>query len=151
MSVTVTVGNGYQPNYDLDLDFGREGEESIAAILRDVFDDGDRIEVKRDRRAAETKNLYVEVLQQRSGTVGYKKSGISISTADYWFFIYGEQDDGTFGFLGVPTGLLYEAAKKRYEETRRFVDGGADGDCPTKGILLRIADVALLATTAPRP
>ena len=65
-----------------DLDFGEKGED----WLNELFKDGTKVEVKTDRMAHETGNVYVEVYSRG------KASGISTTKANYWIFIIEKKD-----------------------------------------------------------
>jgi hypothetical protein len=65
-----------------DLDFGEKGEDWLNELLKD----GTKVEVKTDRMAHETGNVYVEVYSRG------KASGISTTKANYWIFIIEKKD-----------------------------------------------------------
>lgn len=72
----------YSSNFNYDLDFGERTEDWI----NDLFRDGKKIEVKTDRMAHITGNIYVEVYSRG------KPSGISTTKANYWVFKIEEKD-----------------------------------------------------------
>jgi hypothetical protein len=59
-----------------DLDFGEQAEDWV----KELFSDGTKVEVKFDRMAHLTGNLFVEVYSRG------KASGISTTKANYWIF-----------------------------------------------------------------
>lgn len=59
-----------------DLDFGEKAEDWV----KEIFSDGTKVEVKFDRMAHLTGNLFVEVYSRG------KESGISTTKANYWIF-----------------------------------------------------------------
>ena len=59
-----------------DLDFGEKAEDWV----KELFSDGTKVEVKFDRMAHLTGNLFVEVYSRG------KESGISTTKANYWIF-----------------------------------------------------------------
>lgn len=69
----------YQPHFDMDLAVGELGEQLVKAGLTG------KVEVKTDRRVAETGNIYIETWQFRKPDQSDKKpSGINTTSADYW-------------------------------------------------------------------
>jgi hypothetical protein len=69
-------------SFHYDLDFGERTED----WLNELFKDGKKIEVKTDRMAHITGNVYVEVYSRG------KASGISTTKANYWVFKIEEKD-----------------------------------------------------------
>jgi hypothetical protein len=70
------VGDGYQPDFDIDFRRGLVGEQSHKDFLYGTH------EVKTDYRVAETGNLYVETRQQNAN--GESLSGINTTRSDFW-------------------------------------------------------------------
>lgn len=70
------VGEGYQPDFDIDFRRGLVGEELHKEFLYGTH------EVKTDYRVAETGNLYVETRQQNAQ--GEWLSGVNSTKADFW-------------------------------------------------------------------
>lgn len=126
-----------------DLEFGEEGEQVViddyashgwACVEqpRDyrfdflmVHTDGDalKVEVKRDRKAAQTGNLFIEY--ECRG----KDSGIMTSEADVWTFVIG--DDSLLSIFTPELKALCKGA--------RSVSGGDNHT--TKGYLVKVDDV----------
>jgi hypothetical protein len=106
-------------SFSFDLAFGEEAEDWARSLFTGSF----KVEVKSDRMAHETGNLYVEVYSRG------KKSGLATSTADYWLF----KIEG-----GVSFFIETEELKKRVRENwnGRYVLGG-DEDT-SKGVLIAI-------------
>jgi hypothetical protein len=69
-------------DWDLDLAEGQYSEE----LVRRLFNDKNKIEVKRDLRWRETGNLYIETQQYSTYYNKWILSGISVSKADFWAF-----------------------------------------------------------------
>jgi hypothetical protein len=125
--------NGYQPKWDLDLKLGEAAQRYV--LQRFIWlCDGDghiHVEVKHKRRSDDW--LYVEQEHRPPGATEYRPSGISASEAELWAYSIGD----TGAVIFVPTFALRSAIAAGYgrpvEET--------DGDCPTRGRLLRIATI----------
>lgn len=144
--MNISRSTGYNPDWDIDLQWGEDGETALADLFTRIDTGTTTVEVKNDRKAAETNNIYVECMQNPGG--GYKPSGIATSTADYWVFIIGSKKE-RLCFVSVQREALYWAAQQRYRETGVFVDGGMSGDCPTKGVLLKLKELLRLFSAAP--
>ena len=69
-------------DWDLDLRYGQDGEESVRRLLTI-----DTVEVKRDRRWKETGNLYIETSCQYVNAGAFKPSGVSVSKATHYAFV----------------------------------------------------------------
>lgn len=88
--------------FDLDLEFGVEGENYVKELLTG----GKTIEVKRDRRWHETGNVYIETQCFFTSNEQWGLSGLSITKADYWAFVLEEAT------LIVPTDALKYGVKE---------------------------------------
>jgi hypothetical protein len=66
----------HSSSFYYDLDFGEKAEDWI----KEIFSDGLKIEVKCDRMAHKTGNLFVEIYSRG------EKSGISVTQANHWIF-----------------------------------------------------------------
>ena len=99
----------YQPDFDMDLKTGEQGEALVRAGLTGT------VEVKTDRRVAETGNLYIELWQFSNPDQSDKRpSGLSTTKAEFWATA---TTKGT-GFLIVKTDQLKSLIKaKRYTQT----------------------------------
>ena len=111
----------YNSDFRYDLKVGQVAEQALAAIF-----EGKKVEVKRDRKARLTGNIFVEY-ESRG-----KPSGISTSEADYWCFVVEET------FILLTTQRLKEIVEplKGTDKERR----GGDNNTSV-GVLLRIADI----------
>lgn len=83
------VSNG--PGYDLDLETAfeqslRNGKAAENALLQILAQRGGlRVEVKNETaKCPDTGNLFIEIAQS-DGNGGKKRSGINITTANWWF------------------------------------------------------------------
>jgi hypothetical protein len=100
----------HSSSFYYDVDFGTEAEDWV----KDVFTGGYKVEVKCDRIAHKTGNIFIEVYSRG------KKSGISTTQADYWIYVIQERE---VMFL-VPVEHLKELCKKFHDPDRGFVKGG---------------------------
>lgn len=96
----------YEPRWDVDLAHGLEGE-----ALAELALGGARLEVKSDRRAQETGNVYVELFQRRAGTERWRPSGLSVTEAHAWAFVL-NTEAGLF--VVVRTEALRQLARAIY-------------------------------------
>ena len=69
-------------DWDLDLRYGQDGEESVRRLLTI-----DTVEVKRDRRWKETGNLYIETSCYYVNDGAFKPSGVCVSKATHFAFV----------------------------------------------------------------
>lgn len=97
---------------------------------------GDRFEVKHDRRAQSTRNLYVEYEHDPGHRDEWQPSGISTTEADCWIFVVGDPVDC---FIGVATNRLKRLAAEA--KTQGSTAKQPVGSCPTRGALVSIETV----------
>lgn len=69
--------------FDLDLEFGQEGE----SFVKDLLTGGHTIEVKRDRKWKNTGNLYIETECFFTKNNKWAPSGLMVTEAKYWAFV----------------------------------------------------------------
>lgn len=81
-NLKIEQSQGYAPDYDLKcFTAGEQGEQTVIQHLADAGDGNTfTLEVKRDRRAAETGNIYIEI------SCNGRHSGI-MATKATWFTI----------------------------------------------------------------
>jgi len=101
----------HSSSFYYDLDFGETAEDWV----REVFTGGYKVEVKCDRMAHKTGNIYVEVYSRG------KKSGISTTEADYWLYIV---ENKQVMFI-IPIEKLRELCRE-YHALNGFKKGGDD-------------------------
>ena len=123
---TDRLADGYEPDFDIDYQVGHQAELFVKSLIDSLA--AGRIEVKRDARAADTGNIYVETECKRMGV--YRPSGIAATKADAWAFVL--SDD--LVVITTTTGL------------RRAMEHGSIAGCPrgshpTRGVLIRIPDL----------
>lgn len=121
---------GYEPRFDRDYRYGRQGELLVADLLTALAGGQGRVEVKRKRRLDSW--LYVELMQDPGGTgTRWKDSGLNVTESEWW--AHDVADTGVVIFL--PTDFLRWVIRRTdhghpREET--------DGNNPTRGRLLRV-------------
>ena len=108
-------------SFYFDLDFGERAED----YLNEIFADGKKIEVKYDRMAHRTGNIYVEVYSRG------KKSGISTTLANYWIFVI----DKKYYAIIINVKKLKELCREVFQENG-FTKGGDDNT--SEGLLIPI-------------
>jgi hypothetical protein len=109
-------------NYEYDLMLGLIAEKGVAEILQNQ-----QIEVKRDFRALETGNVFIEYkLRDRP-------SGLSTSTASFYCFVLSESK-----MIFIKSSELKEICRP-YIGTSRDILGG--DNMHSKGILLPIKEL----------
>jgi hypothetical protein len=127
---------GYHPDWDECLQAGEIKETLIRHTLTGGSDSV-TYEVKYDEQAHETGNLFIEVYSRG------KQSGLSITTADWWFFVTDHP-----AIIAVPTSRLKIISRRYWELSgKKFKLGGdiENGVKTSKGIL-----VPLRALVSPR-
>jgi hypothetical protein len=105
--------------FDKDLRFGEANEDSVARVLC-----LSKTEMKRDKKAHETGNLFVEIGRSHGGP-----SGINVTEAEHWVFTVGPLDNPAAEVnVIVPTARLREITKY-FHSIKGSVDGAwGDGD-----------------------
>jgi len=129
MTVTDRQAEGYEPCWDIDAKFGRQGQLLVVSTIEAFIND--QVEVKTDAKCAHTGNLYVEYECWRSGT--WKKSGIATTTANTWAFVIGP------AVLVLPTTFLRDVALREWHKGRKGEE--KNGSHPTKGALPRVSEL----------
>lgn len=121
----------YQPHFDLDLEIGEQGEAVVRAGLTG------KVEVKTDRRAHETGNLYIEIWQFSNPDRGDKRpSGLSTTTADWWI----TTAPSGKGFIAIKVDELKALIKaNNYRQTAQpIVSDNTNGSI---GLLIPVSDI----------
>lgn len=124
-----------EPRFDIDYEWGRQGELLVDDYLKWVAQGDARVEVK--RKSYVDLELYVEYEHDPGRTGCYVPSGISTTESEVWAYVIGD----TGMALLVPCDLLREATA--HPAARHRVE--RDGSCPTRGMLV---NVGLLMTLA---
>lgn len=110
----------FNNDFKFDLQVGQTYENQLAELINK------KIEVKRDFRAMETGNIFVEYESRN------KPSGLATSEANYWVYWLSEKH-----FITIEKNELKILCRK-YLNTNRDVLGGDNNT--SKGILLPIID-----------
>ena len=111
----------YCSDFRYDLEVGQVAEAGLA----DTFENK-KIEVKRDLKAKETGNIFIEY-ESRG-----KPSGLATTQSDFYCFVVEDLH------IMLPTSQLKDIARS-YIGTGRDVRGGDNNT--SKGILLRLKDL----------
>jgi hypothetical protein len=134
---------GYNPEFDIappstprqfvwekDLQYGHIGEELVRSML-DALANGS-FEIKTDRYR--NGNMVIET-DQNPGLKGWKKSGINVTKAEWWVYVYAL--DGGMTIVHVERLKRYLRLNKHLfnEETKRNFAEGSDN--PAKGFILK--------------
>ncbi len=125
MSAVDRMAEGYQPNFDIDYEIGRQGELYVARVI-DSLRSG-AIEVKTDDKAAQTGNAYLEVQCLYRGE--WKRSGIAATQSDIWCHVVSEEV-----IVIAPTHRVRALA--RYYWGTRYQKDCKRGSHPTKGVVI---------------
>jgi hypothetical protein len=112
------IAEGYQPNFDIDLERGKVGETLLDTFLGSLGE-GAKFEVKTDYRAWETGNFYIETWQYRNADQSDKRpSGINVTTAEWWVFA----GPSGSGFIAIKTDDLKQIIRDTNpRETGQYV------------------------------
>ena len=117
----------HQSNFDLDLEYGNEGENFVLSLLNGAT----KVEVKTDRMAHHTGNIAIEY--EFNG----KPSGISTTKADYWAFVLGDKSLVVF----IKTENLKDIARAWFK-SGSVVSGGDFNS--SKMILIPINEILIV-------
>lgn len=109
------LDSDYQPDWDIDMRVGRQGELFVKRI-RDGLEDG-TVEVKTDEKHSLTGNVYIERFCRRQGE--WKPSGIQTTKATTWAFVLSDQQI----MIAVPVPVLRALSD-------RAVELGMEKECP---------------------
>lgn len=126
-----------RPEWNVDLAFGHIGEKILADLLHL---DHSKVEVKYQRLRTQIPRLFVEVEQKPADSENYKPSGLTISTADVWCFIFESSSDVNHPpVVIVATWQLREIVERRSRND--LVAGGSNGNNPTRGYLISVQEI----------
>ena len=113
-------------DFKFDLKYGKQGESNLHKMLTN--EDGFKVEVKRDRQAHRTNNLYFEYESRN------KPSGIANTQADYYCYFITE----TFCFI-IKVDELKAKLRRLIKEKKVINDKQPGGDNNTSlGVLVSI-------------
>jgi hypothetical protein len=133
------MSEGYEPRWDIDMTLGKDGEAFMAEYLGSLVLGRTghlTTEVKRDRQALMTGNVWIELECRRSD--GWHLSGVNTSEADWWTLVLADRL-----ILGIPTTSLRRVARELYDfhdsyGKWRFRSEEKDGSHPTRGVRVPI-------------
>jgi len=112
-------------DFDIDLKFGKEGENTVANILSI-----ETVEVKRDKRWKETGNLYIETDCWYNASQSWEKSGLSVSKATHYAFVLENM------VVVVTTPDLKAIVEKKGRAIECKIEPN-----PSKGYLIKLSDI----------
>jgi hypothetical protein len=112
-------------DFDLDLKFGKEGENTVAKLLGI-----DTVEVKRDRQWKSTGNLYIETECWYNASQSWELSGLSVSKATHYAFVIENM------VIIIPTPDLKAIIEKSGREIECWIEPN-----PSKGFLIKISHI----------
>ena len=106
-------------NFDIDLDFGKKGEEWVVKL----FEGNSKVEVKTERGIwQETGNIAVEVRYKN------KPSGISTTDAEIWIHLLESYGKIVGGFI-LPVPYFKDRIKNLFKSGKvKVVKGGDNND-----------------------
>lgn len=112
-------------DWDLDLKFGQEGENTVANLLSI-----ETVEVKRDARWKETGNLYIETECWYNASQSWQPSGLSVSKATHYAFV----------LEGMVVITTTEDLKAVVEKNGRPIECKIEPN-PSKGFLIKLSNI----------
>jgi hypothetical protein len=115
----------YQPDFDIDLKWGQRQELVVLGVLSDIQNGAATVEVKSD--AYPNSDFFLEVQDRRKGKPDYRDTGFRTSKAP--LFVLNKP------LIGVMF-ICYTQDLRDLERLKKLgplIDGGTNGDCPTKG------------------
>lgn len=122
---------GYNPDFDMDLSFGHEGELYAYECIRELA--SGKVEVKRERYA--NGRVFVETGQNPRGT-GWKPSGIRTTKADYWAYV---KPGGIILF--IPTDAIQSRVDEKFALGLLPMVIKPFSTNPARGFLIEVRDL----------
>ena len=129
MSAHDRLTDDYQPRFDIDYEYGRQGELLMADIIDSLRSGDGRVEVKRDGVAVRTGNLYVEHACLRRD--GWRPSGIAETDSEMQAFVLGIDPSVA---IVISTDLLRDYCSWLRTKRPRSLVEQCSGSHPTKGV-----------------
>ena len=130
MSAVDRLSDGYLPDFDLDMQVGKQGELFVADIVDMLSNGTGEVEVKTDEMVSRTGNVYIEYACRRRD--GWKQSGIATTQAKLWAFV-------------LPANVLIVAPVEAVRELARseWVRPASRKECivgshPNKGVVIPV-------------
>ena len=112
----------YSSSFTHDLDFGEKAEDWV----NDIFKSGKKVEVKHDRIAHKTGNVFIEYESRN------KPSGIATTDADYWIY----KLENTECAIIFPVPYLKNKRREYFNQQKHLIIGGDQNT--SKGFLVPI-------------
>jgi len=122
--------DGYEPDFDIDYEFGKQGELFVTDVLDAIK--SNRVETKNDDIYQYTGNIYVEYECFRRGK--WQPSGIAITKSEFWAFVLHNNVSVVF----VRTDVLKEAARQMWRDPANRKDC-PKGTHPTRGVRVEVS------------
>jgi hypothetical protein len=112
-------------DFDIDLKFGKQGEDTVANLLSI-----ETVEVKRDARWKETGNLYIETECWYNNSQSWEQSGLSVSKSSHYAFVL----EGMVVIIPTPD------LKAVVEKNGRPIECKIEPN-PSKGFLIKLSHI----------
>lgn len=122
------VAGRIEPRFDIDYEFGRQGELQIGDLLDAIAKGDGRVEIKTKRIIDAV--FYVEQEHDPGRRGYYKPSGISTTDAAMWAYVIADTDV----YVWFPTELL----RRMMNEPSSKPATCDRGSCPTRGKLVNL-------------
>jgi hypothetical protein len=122
-----------KPNFKKDLEFGKQGEDQVKSFLQGIVNGS--FEVKSDRYR--NGRMVVEVAQNPRKH-GWKDSGITITEAEWWVYVYTMNE----AMIVISTDRLRRYIKTLPKSRLRLFAEGSNN--PARGYLLQPEEVMAL-------
>lgn len=129
MSAADRHSDGYEPRFDIDAEYGMQAELFAVRLIDSLKNN--TVEVKRDGKAADSFNVYVEFEHDPGRRGKFKPSGIDRPDgADLWLFVLSDPHLALVISRDLLRMLVNHPDIRVGNQTR--------GSCPTRGYLLPI-------------
>ena len=128
--------DGTTPNFAEDLAFGQQGEQTITDFLQALSNS--KYEVKYDRYR--NGRMVIETHQNPNNT-GWKHSGINVTQAEWWVYLYSLS---SFTVISVPRLKKYLRINQYGDNQRRTFAPNTEN--PTKGFLIMETEIIKMMT-----
>jgi hypothetical protein len=143
MMTSFNQTSGYNPDFDIappetdrkfnfknDLEYGQVGESFVASMLESLINGSFEIKTDRYRNG----NMVIET-DQNPNLSGWKKSGINVTKADWWVYVYAL--DGSITIIKIDRLKRYLRMNKHLfnQNTKRVLAEKSSN--PAKGFILK--------------
>jgi len=126
---TDRLSDGYEPDFDVDIEFGAQGELYVMGIINELKSGS--VEVKNDAMASKFRNVYIECSCERRD--GWHRSGIRTTGADFWAHILAGEV-----VVIAPTERWRNLAKRHWGDPNYERDMPR-GSHPTRGLVFPLS------------